>query len=338
MCSGGCLLACVMHLALRRDTSSRRLRASRHSARPEEELEAALNPESDKMAGAVFSQAFEIVLSYAAMMKAQARASSKRAARHVSRLIVAALLWWRDGARAGARAREACCRAHGSWMRCGLVCAFAGWRQQSFTQQRARRAGAKLQGAMTSKRLKASLQALQEHRMHARARRTAARWVDKYAASLCEACLSTAWMRWGAKAAATKSMRGQRCAGDTSSVPQEPRDYYLRMTIETHKEQMRVKSVEPGSACEGVLQPGDQILSIDGQQPRAPAHLREICRGTPGTIVAIKYVRAPTSKWRSEEVLEHLLLRWSNQQGQPIFTKYIPATPRQQAGDVQARR
>jgi len=47
-------------------------------------------------------------------------------------------------------------------------------------------------------------------------------------------------------------------------------------------------SKEPGSACEGALRVGDLILSIDGKQPRDPAHLREICPGPPGTIVAPK--------------------------------------------------
>ena len=36
-----------------------------------------------------------------------------------------------------------------------------------------------------------------------------------------------------------------------------------------------------------------------------------------------------TSKWRNEEILEHLLLRWTSERGEPVFTKYVPATPRQ---------
>ena len=60
------------------------------------------------------------------------------------------------------------------------------------------------------------------------------------------------------------------------------------MTIETVGGEMRVKSFEPGSACEGALQKGDLILSIDGKRPKDPAHLRDICRGLPGTIVAIR--------------------------------------------------
>jgi len=48
-------------------------------------------------------------------------------------------------------------------------------------------------------------------------------------------------------------------------------------------------------------------------------------------------VRA-TSKWRNEEILEHLLLRWTNERGNPVFTKYVPATPRRpDAAAAQAR-
>jgi hypothetical protein len=234
-------------------------------------------------------------------------------------------------------------------MKRGLVRAWAAWHEQSVDQKRERLLCARRLRAMAGKRLQTCLLAWHDRRMHARAGRTTVSWVHKYAALLCEACLSESWERWRGKAAAAKMMRikgqGQRSKeASTSSgcVDKVPRDYYLRMTIETQSGEMRVKSVEPGSACEGVLRQGDHILSIDGQRPRDPAHLRVICRGLPGTIVAIKYVRAPTSKWRSEEVLEHLLLRWVNQDdGQPVFTKYIPATPRElpvsQAAAAQAR-
>jgi chromosome segregation ATPase len=110
---------------------------------------------------------------------------------------------------------------------------------------------------------------------------------------------------------------------NTSAFDDNPRDYLLGMNIASKDSGMTVKSFAPGSVCAGILRSGDQLLSIDGRRIKDVKHLRQICRGVPGTIVSIKYTREP-----SDEVLEMQLLRASNAQGQPAFREYIPCTPR----------
>jgi hypothetical protein len=110
---------------------------------------------------------------------------------------------------------------------------------------------------------------------------------------------------------------------DNSALDDAPQDYLLGMNIASKDSGMTVKSFAPGSVCAGILRSGDQLLSIDGRRIKDVKHLRQICRGVPGTIVSIKYTRKP-----SDEVLEMQLVRASNAQGQPVFREYIPCTPR----------
>ena len=110
---------------------------------------------------------------------------------------------------------------------------------------------------------------------------------------------------------------------NTSTLDDTPQDYLLGMNIASKDSGMTVKSFAPGSVCAGILRSGDQLLSIDGRRIKDVKHLRQICRGVPGTIVSIRYTRKP-----SDEVLEMQLVRASNAQGQPVFREYIPCTPR----------
>jgi len=138
----------------------------------------------------------------------------------------------------------------------------------------------------------ACVRAWYQLRARRRVSRSIACWAARFVGALDETVLEASLARWRALSAAR--VRGRalapRVAGDARGVGSAARDYYLQMTIETAGGEMRVKSFEPGSACEGALRIGDLILSIDGKQPRDPAHLREICRGPPGTIVAIRYL------------------------------------------------
>ena len=110
---------------------------------------------------------------------------------------------------------------------------------------------------------------------------------------------------------------------NSSAFDDNPRDYLLGMNIASKDNTMTIKSFAPASVCAGILRAGDSLLSIDGRRIKDVKHLRQICRGVPGTIVSIKYTREP-----SDEVLEMQLLRSSNAQGQPVLTEYIPCTPR----------
>ena len=100
-------------------------------------------------------------------------------------------------------------------------------------------------------------------------------------------------------------------------------DFRLGLHVLDKKGSMRVASFTTTSVCKDALQIGDQILSIDGQRVRDARHLRQLCHGDFGTLLSIRYSRMP-----NEEVFEILLQRSADGQGQPIFTHYVPCTPR----------
>ena len=102
-----------------------------------------------------------------------------------------------------------------------------------------------------------------------------------------------------------------------------PRDYLLGMHIVSKGNVMTVKSFTPGSVCSKALRAGNQLISIDGRRIKDANHLRQICRGVPGTIVSIKFKQTS-----SEEVFELQLLRGISAQGEPVLTEHIPCTPR----------
>ena len=102
-----------------------------------------------------------------------------------------------------------------------------------------------------------------------------------------------------------------------------PREYLLGMHIVSKGNTMMVKSFARGSVCSKALRAGNHLISIDGRRIKDAAHLRQICRGVPGTILSIKFKQAV-----SDEVFELQLLRGVNAQGDPVLTEHIPCTPR----------
>jgi len=102
-----------------------------------------------------------------------------------------------------------------------------------------------------------------------------------------------------------------------------PREYLLGMHIVSKGNTMTVKSFARGSVCAKALRAGNHLISIDGRRIKDAAHLRQICRGVPGTILSIKFKQD-----LADEVFELQLLRGVNAQGDPVLTEHIPCTPR----------
>ena len=109
---------------------------------------------------------------------------------------------------------------------------------------------------------------------------------------------------------------------NTSMYEDVTREFRLGLHVLDKVGSMRVASFTPTSVCKDTLQVGDHILSIDGQRVRDARHLRQLCDGAVGTILSIRYSRIP------DEVMEVMLQRSVDGQGQPIFTHYVPCTPR----------